>query len=284
MAAPQQPRVLSLPRVRRGSAAAAVPSRAVPCPAVLCCSPPPTSSASTALSRAQQPPPPIAWALPKLCTSGPSGFRHPLPWPHHGSSRAAPFLPRRGLWWPCLGCGGQPGEESPSPRAGRGGRHRRSPAESRGAARPRGTRPARPRGRAASAGAAAEAARQWVSSRGRWPRRGARGCRERVSTDLSSAGRKEGRKRGRLEVHWRFLRRAGRARASRDAALRPPLAAGRLRGPAGGCRERGRAPGAGLQPPAAPRPLLRGQPEPPARGHGPCTTFGAGQGFKNKCL
>lgn len=153
--------------------------------------------------------------------------------------------------------------------------------ESRGATQPRGvwgTRPAHPRGRAASAGATAEAAGWWVSSRGRWPRRGARGCRERVSTDLSSAGRKEGRKRGRLEVLRSFLRRAGRARASRDAALCPPLP----RGPAGG--ERGRAPGTGLQPPAAPRPLVRGQPEPPARGHGPCTAFGAGQGFKNKCL
>lgn len=52
--------------------------------------------------------------------------------------------------------------------------------------------------------------------------------------------------------------------------------------PAG--EERGRAPGTGLQPPAAPRPPVRGQPEPPARGHGPCTAFGAGQGFKNKCL
>lgn len=89
-----------------------------------------------------------------------------------------------------------------------------------------GTRPAHPRGRAASVGATAEAAGRWVSSRGRWPRRGARGCRERVSTDLSSAGRKEGRKRGRLEVLRSFLRRAGRARASRDAALCPPLPRG----------------------------------------------------------
>lgn len=111
-----------------------------------------------------------------------------------------------------------------------------------GATRPRGvwgTRPAHPRGRAASAGATAEAAGRWVSSRGRWPRRGARGCRERVSTDLSSAGRKEGRKRGRLEVLWSFLRRAGRARASRDAALCPPLPRGPRRWGAGTCPRHG---------------------------------------------
>lgn len=114
--------------------------------------------------------------------------------------------------------------------------------ESRGATQPRGvwgTRPAHPRGRAASAGATAEAAGWWVSSRGRWPRRGARGCRERVSTDLSSAGRKEGRKRGRLEVLRSFLRRAGRARASRDAALCPPLPRGPRRWGAGTCPRHG---------------------------------------------
>lgn len=85
----------------------------------------------------------------------------------------------------------------------------------------------------------ATAAGRWVSSRGRWPRRGARGCRERVSTDLSSAGRKEGRKRGRLEVLRSFLRRAGRARASRDAALCPPLPRGPRRRGAGTCPRHG---------------------------------------------
>lgn len=44
------------------------------------------------------------------------------------------------------------------------------------------------------------------------PRR-ERGWWERVSSDLSSAGRKEGRKRGRLELHRRFLPAAARCAA-----------------------------------------------------------------------
>lgn len=45
--------------------------------------------------------------------------------------------------------------------------------------------------------------------------RGARGWRERVSSDLSSAGRKEGRKRGRPELHGRFLLPAARCVAGK---------------------------------------------------------------------
>lgn len=117
--------------------------------------------------------------------------------------------------------------------------------------------------------------------------RGARGWRERVSSDLSSAGRKEGRKRGRPELHGRFLLPAARCAAGKPgqgSLLLTPL---RMQGGNGGpARGWGRASsaagltGSGRWHCSAQE---RGQLDPPARralagGHGPCTALGAQPG------